>query len=335
MKRAILPFIFLISIIISNSCSTDFDMYAEYKDVTIVYGIADISDDTTWIKITKAFTGPGNALVIAQDPDSSNYPYKLDAIISGKKNGVELTPIQLDTITIHTKALADTNSLLPNPFYAPDQLMYYAAGSLDDEATYTLTINKHDGSMTASTGIVSNFSIIKPNSRFAFPENTDGSIEWNSARNGIRNELSLRFNYLEYISVYPDTLHKYVEWSVGVYDAKSGNGSERMTATYSGPNFYKLLNAELEPIPNVERWADSVYITIACGSQVLSTYIDINAGGGSLLEEVPVYSNIEGGSGIFASRHTVMKPVRLSLTTERTLVENEDYEHLGFKFKNY
>ncbi len=64
---------------------------------------------------------------------------------------------------------------------------------------------------------------------------------------------------------------------------------------------------------------------------MLATYLDINPAGGSLLEEVPVYSNIEGGTGVFASRHTIMKDIKLSVTTERNLIE--DY-NLGFKFKS-
>ncbi len=336
MKKTILSIFILAAVIIFNNCSTDFDMYADYEDVTIVYGITDFSDDTTWVKITKAFTGPGNILLIAQNPDSSNYPYKLDATITGRKNGTDLEPMQLDTITIHNKAITDTvinnegDTVILNPFYSPSQLMYYTTETLDQDAEYKLTINKADGAMTASTGIVNSFNINKPNSRFAFSKTSDGTIEWYSAKNGMRNEVTLRFNYLEYASGYSDTLHKYVQWYVGSKDSKTIEGSEKLVISYSGQYFFDLLETELEPVPNVERWADSVYMTIACGSQVLSTYIDINSNAGSLLEEVPIYSNIEGGSGIFASRHTVMKPIRLSLTTERTLIEDHN---LGFKFK--
>lgn len=326
MKKVIFPLLLLTLLISTYSCSTDFDMYADYEDMTVVYGMVDISDDTTWIKITKAYTGPGNALVLAQNPDSSNYPYKLDATIVGKKNGVTLDPLVLDTITIHNKDLADSI----HPFYSPDQLMYYTTGDFDEEAEYTLNINKHDGLITASTGLVGNFGIIKPNSRFSFNKTSDGTIEWNAADNGIKNEVTLSFNYLELAPGESDTLHKSFSWYVGTVKAKTDEGTEILDVQYSGEYFFNLLENELEPIPNVERWADSVYITIAAGSQVLTTYLDINSGSSSLLEEVPVYSNIEGGTGIFASRNTVLKAVLLSTATERQIIEDYD---LGFKFK--
>lgn len=340
MKKILFPTLLISSLIIFSKCSTDFDIYADYKDVTIVYGIIDISDDTTWVKITKAFTGPGDALVIAKNPDSSNYSYKLDVKLNGKKNGNDLDPITLDTITIHNKAITDTiisetgDTTILNPFYSPDQLVYYAVASLDKDADYTLVINKADDQLTASTGLVDNFSISKPNNRITFPYSTgtpDPSIEWGSAKNGKRYEVSLKFKYLELAPGYPDTLNKSIEWFLGVVNSETTEGGKSLEKTYSGPAFYSLLENKLEPIPNVERWADNVDITIACGSQVLATYLDINSAEGSLLEEVPVYSNIEGGTGVFASRHTIVKDIRLSIVTERNLIENYN---LGFKFKS-
>ncbi|MFK5856681.1 MAG: hypothetical protein QM503_11160, partial [Bacteroidota bacterium] len=153
---------------------------------------------------------------------------------------------------------------------------------------------------------------------------------WNSTKYGKRYEVSLRFNYLELIPGSNDTLHKHMDWFLGVVDSKTTDGGEDLEETYQGTEFFSLLESELESIPNVERWADYVDIDIACGSQVLSTYLDINSGGGSMLDEVPVYSNISGGSGIFASRYTTVKAILLSVTTERTLVLDYD---LGFKYK--
>ena len=336
MNKIITAFLLIISLFLSVGCSTDFDMYAEYKDVTIVYGIADISQDTTWVKITKAYTGPGNALLMAQNPDSSNYSYKLDVSLVGVKNGSALDPIILDTTTINNKAITDTifsedgDTIILNHFYSPNQLVYYAVGSLDKDAEYTLSINKKDGKIEATTNIVDDFYVTKPVNRIVFSQTYDGSVEWLSAKNGKRYETSLTFNYWELSPNQTDTLHKSVYWFLGVTNSKTTNGGEGLEETYSGAGFFTLLESELEPIPNVERWVDDVDITLASGSQVLTTYLDINNSAGSLLEEVPVYSNIDGGSGIFASRHTIVKAVQLSTATERELVDDYD---LGFKYK--
>jgi hypothetical protein len=337
MQKPILYLLLLLVTITIVNCSTDFDLYADYEDTSIVYCIADISDDTTWVRITKAYRGTDNILLNAKNPDSSNYSYKLNASLTGLKNGVSLEPIPLDTITIHHKELSDTiinyygDTVFLNPFYAPDQLMYYAVGKLDKDALYTLSISKNNGrNVSASTTLVDEFYVTKPDRRIIFTQNTSGSIEWLSAKNGARYYISTVFNYSEYESGYNDTLQKSVDWFHKTVNAKSNNGGETMEIVYSGADFYSNLEAQLPDIPNVKRWAENVEIKIVCGSQVLISYIAINSTGASINEEVPTYTNINNGVGIFASRHTIIEKIKLSLTSERILVESYD---LGFKYK--
>ena len=82
MKKNCLVFLSLLTLVmLLNACSTDVDLYADYKNITVVYGLLDSDKDTNYVKINKAFLGPGNALEIAMIEDSCNYPYKLDAKI--------------------------------------------------------------------------------------------------------------------------------------------------------------------------------------------------------------------------------------------------------------
>ncbi len=60
--------VLLTTTLLISACSTDVDNFADYKDITIVYGMLEAGADTTFIKITKAFLGPGNALLIARHP---------------------------------------------------------------------------------------------------------------------------------------------------------------------------------------------------------------------------------------------------------------------------
>ena len=110
-----------------SACSTKVDLYADYKDIPVIYGILDVNADTNYIKINKAFCGsndnPINAYEVALISDSSNYPGKLEAYIVEKKNtsGQHYEPtgriIPLDTLTIHDKE--------EGVFYSPDQTLYY------------------------------------------------------------------------------------------------------------------------------------------------------------------------------------------------------------------
>lgn len=101
---------------------------------------------------------------------------------------------------------------------------------------------------------------------------------------------------------------------------------------YAGDVFYATLENELEPILNVKRWTGLVDVVIASASQEFDTYLVVNEGANNLLSEVPIYSNVDGGTGLFASRKTITKSVRISVTSELKLIV--DYPELGFLPKN-
>ncbi len=301
------------------SCSTDVDNYADYKDITVVYGLLESSSDTTWIKINKAFLGPGNALIIAKDPDSSNYQTKLDARLIGRKGNTELPVIMLDTITIQNKLPGDSI------FYFPNQLMYYATTQLDPAATYRLEIARGNEIIQAETNIVRDFPINLPVNRINFHLTSGGRVTWNSAVNGKRYEVRLLFHYRELRPNSPDTTSHTLNWRLGTYTSNTLQGGEGMEALYIGDDFYSRLGAQLENILNVKRWAGPVDVVIATAADDLNTYIEVNAPSNSIIQEVPEFTNIENGVGIFSSRYTKVKRLQLSVGSEIKLVEDYNW----------
>ena len=122
MKRLYL-LLYLSLLAFLSSCSTDIDLYADYKQVPVIYGLLDPTADTNFIKITRAFYVQGDAYQSAVNPDSSNYAGKLNARLVEYCNGDSVREIILDTITIHNKE--------QGIFYAPEQKLYYTTESLD------------------------------------------------------------------------------------------------------------------------------------------------------------------------------------------------------------
>ena len=95
------------------SCSEKIDLVGDFTETAVIYGLLDHSDSLHYVKITRAFIGPGNALEIAQIPDSS-YFNSVEATVEEIENGqVTRTWVLRDTI-IDNK---DTNGV----FYAPTQ----------------------------------------------------------------------------------------------------------------------------------------------------------------------------------------------------------------------
>ncbi len=137
------------------SCNKELNVNADWKDVTVVYGLLDQTQDTTFIKITKAFLGPGDAMQFAKIPDSSNYPDKLEVRLDEYNGTTLVNSLPCDTVTIHNKQAGDSI------FYYPDQLMYYTTAPLNENSLYKLFIkNMNTGKeVTAETELVSDFTI--------------------------------------------------------------------------------------------------------------------------------------------------------------------------------
>ncbi len=313
-------FVGLLFLAALSSCSTDVDLYADYEEVTVVYGLLDSDQDTTFIKITKAFSGPGNALVMATEPDSSNYPGKLDVQLKGRKNSNDLPAIVLDTITLHNKLAGDS------VFYFPNQLLYYTTAPLDAAASYELVINRGDKQITGQSDIVKSFGILKPGGFvFNFTATIASQIEWRSAVDGKRYEVGLTFYYKELRPENPDTLYKSMDWNLGTRTSNSLDGGETMSVSYLGENFYNRLGQQIDDALNVKRWAGDVVLSISAGGEQLSTFIDVNAPSSSIIQEVPQYTNIDGGTGIFSSRRSISRSYKLLSTSEDKLINDYNW----------
>ena len=64
----------ILSIVVMQSCSNEFELTENWKDITIIYGLLDASDTAQYIRIEKAFLDETtSALTIAQEADSIFY----------------------------------------------------------------------------------------------------------------------------------------------------------------------------------------------------------------------------------------------------------------------
>ena len=336
-------FILVLSAFISifNSCSTDVDLYAEYKDIPINYAMLNPKADTNFIKITRAFCGandnPINANEVALIADSSNYPGKLDASIIELESthGDRYVPtgriLVLDTITLHGKEAGT--------FYSPDQLFYYTTepfntGTDKTRYKYKLVVIKPDGdSLTAQTSPVGNAEFAIMTSGVSFqqaPTNELRKIMFRADNFASLYEVNIQFNYREEVnsqgirkrnvkrSFGTRTLsefHKvegtdnsyYLEYSVNwLFNA--------LTFAIGGDTIYDSNH------PNVLRYIDDFVISIsAAGDDLTYYYLANQAQASSPMSLVTIYTNIDGGFGLFSSRTQIEKVVKLSPNTQREL----------------
>ena len=336
-------FILIISLFITifDSCSTDVDLYAEYKDVPIVYAMLNPKSDTNYVKITRAFCGTNdnfiNANNVALIADSSNYPGKLDVrIVELKKAHGDLYEatgrvIVLDTITLHDKE--------EGTFYSPDQTFYYTTepfntGMDGGKYKYRLIVVKPNGdSLTAQTNMVGNgeFAIMTSGVSFQMAETEQvRKIMFRADDFASLYEVSMQFNYREQ-KPGQGMKKKSVSRTFGTRTIKEFTkleGSENSYYLEYSANW--LFNALSNAIsgdtitnpnhPNVVRYIDDFVISIsAAGDELTYYYIANLAQASSPMTLFTNYTNIKGGYGLFSSRTQIERTVSLSANTIREL----------------
>lgn len=331
MRNPIFPTtLFLLLLTLISSCSTDVDLYADYKDITVVYGLLDSDKDTNFVKINKAFLGPGNANEIALIADSCNYPNKLDAKIieyRAQASGTHYQPTRtlvLDTLTIHTKE--------PGLFYAPDQLVYYTAERIKNNTEqykykYELQIDRGDTLLKAETDIVGGDMFVIEPRPLSF-SGDKGTIKWYPCPNAVVYEVVINFYFTE-IGPGNKTEERCMSWSLGTHTTSSlAEDHGKLLLNYKSAVFYQNLASYLGSDTlktDVERVIldNCMGVNIAAGGEELYNFISVNGPSSSIVQNLPEYTNITGGGyGVFSSRASKEQRVRLSSIPHLVAHEN-------------
>lgn len=337
MKRIIYPLCFLLGALLFNACETDFDLTADWKDITVVYGVVDQNDSLTYVKINKAFLGEGNALAMAQIEDSSSYGENLEVKLQELKNGTVTKTFQMQPTRVPDK---DTGV-----FYHKDGQLLWAAVTKDqlkDDCKYRINIrNKNNGNVISAESPVINiyhqggpiefrFRVNKPTKwvNFKNGDQFSSNVSWYEGRHAKSYQVILRFNYKELKLGASDTTEKSIQTIVGTVDAENRPDKE-MKLSFANNLFYTMIQTQIQPEAGVQRFPVNVDYIFNMIGEDLDNYIRINGGGStSIVTERPEYSNIENGIGLFSCRSSVVKV--LNLRDETSQILEADFPELGF-----
>lgn len=321
-----------------SSCRKGVDVYADYKTVPVVYGLLDANADTNYIKITRSFYAQNDdATQVALNPDSSNYPGKLDVRLTEYCNGDSIRQIILDTITIKNKQ--------QGAFYAPRQKLYYTAEPLNkntkkDKYQYKLTIVFPDRILESMTDIVGSSSFNVKSLAVNFSMEYFGVNKFflfTPAINAASYDISMAFTFKEQRTPTGDSIPRTMSWSLGTFTDYSlaahieGDGYK---IPYRPEKFYAQLIAFLgadTAVAGLSRFIGDypVEITVSAAGSELTHYIDWNSMGGYGTQGGNDFTFIDGGTGVFSSRMTTSRKVRLAGTTVPDLLAHSNW---GFKF---
>lgn len=313
-----------LGLIVLNSCNEKIELIGDFVETAVVYGLLDQADSLHYIKINRAFIGPGNALEIAQIADSS-YFTNVDATISEYLNG-NLTRSWLLRDTILDNK--DPNGV----FYAPEQKVYYfktmptgfngviqtstnpQMNSLNPQAIYKIDIVLNDGAFSVSgetelvRGITS--AAATQNFNFKFADNpgeyTSTGITVSSTGNSFVLNTQLKMAFYEWEgNTYSE---KSFFWNLGEADVLP---SSSKIFTANGETFYDLMKSNCTENSTItKRTFKGVTIKITGGAEELYNFIAVNKPSSGLAQSKPTYTNLTATNGkrvigIFSSRQTV------------------------------
>ena len=314
----------LIGALLFSACEEDIMLDGDFVETAVVYGLIDQADSIHFIKITRAFIGPGSALDIAQIPDSS-YFNQVEATVSEVVNGQVTRTWALQDTTVQDK---DTNGL----FYGPEQKVFYfktlptgtleaiktspnpQLSSLIPTATYRFKaiINGGEFEVSGQTELVHGMTSPAASQNFTF-KFADDPGEYISTGIAISNtgnshvtsaHLDVLFNEFQGTSV----TEKSFRWKLG--EAAVEPYSSR---TYSavGRTFYDLIKANVSNTPSIDkRNFKAMRVILTGGAEDLYNYMSVNSPSSSLAQSKPTYTNLSVSNGkrvvgIFSSRQTV------------------------------
>jgi hypothetical protein len=338
MKKNI-PVFSLIGLLIAifGSCSEKFKVGAPHKNVTVVYGLLNVSDTAHYVKITKGFFDEArNNIDLAKIPDSIYYNM-LDVKMDVKSGSSIVKTITLDKVKLSDEGITkDTGVFANNPAYA-----YKFKENLNTANTYELRFLLPDGKeikgITSVLGGVTN-ATLSGGYILNFADRAKAiNFNWVSPPNAGLVEYYLRFKYVEENLQTSTTQKLFVDLPIILnYEVSPTNLMGNYV--FDNINFYYLLNSHI-PVKGAQyiRWVDTFTDIIAfAGSREIADYINQNkAQGGLTADQIkPIFSNLFGGDvyGIFSSRSKKVFPnVKLSRATIDSMVSNDIVNNLQFK----
>jgi hypothetical protein len=309
------------------SCNKTLDVNADWKEVTVAYGLLDQTDTVHYLRIGKAFLGEGNALVYAGIADCTNYSKSLDVRLNEYLDGKSL----VRSIRLRDTLITDKDSGL---FSYPSQTAWYTSAALDPQYTYSLSVSNtiSGDEVESNTALIGSFALEKPAHLPGFNvlpgKMTD--IRWTSAENGKRYQLAIRIHYREIAKSDSVTTYRYVDW-IPFTAVRTGGTQGGLPVDYliPGDQLYAFLHLNIPVNTDVYRALGLIDFNFTVGSEDLDSYM--MAFESSPNGNTSLFTNIRNGVGLLASRyHQSFTDYFFSQVTRDSIRTNKLTKDLGF-----
>jgi len=320
-----------------QSCSTELDVNAPYRETKVLYGILDPTLPFQTIRIGRGFLSEGRSAkdIAKNSPDSSLFdPANLEVTLFEIK---QQNSGRFDT-TLNVNLYPDTitNKELNGDFFAPEQLVFRTTNIQLDTLTrsdliyYLIRVkNKISGNVSeAITRIpgrelnIRNWAAIGPDDDGPF------SLDFGSRKPtkiGVNKSLNtqviqLSLNWKVRVITETDTLEEIWKMSSGMEDDIPGDLKE---IVFGAGQLWNFIQGELTKRGNdkvISRKFLPSEMEVYAGNKDYNNYRIVNGNYNAITQSQPVYSNLSNGAlGIFCARNKRRYVVSLDRTVIDTM----------------
>ncbi len=358
MKRKLLGVLLVAIVAVTQfGCSNEIEVIGVWKNIPVVYGVIDATNDTNYIRIERAYLPPNkSALEVAKDPDSLYFnPNDVEITMYTFVGGSYIpSPIPLERIDLATEGInRDTGIFADDPAYVY-RLIGTRASSFKLEVKIKASGKIYEA-ITEKVEINSSFMILQP----SYNPGTR-PISWVKEVNGeqVQQEqvidltdnfaaiydVGVRFYYQEYEidgsgnKIAGTEERKVVDWKA----RKSfvPENENQFDVSIKGNEFYEGLTRNLSSLAGVNKRRCGGYVEfyVEGASESLRQYISAaNANQGLVggLYPAEPYSNVTEGYGILATSNRLVRTVNplmeMSGLSYEYLADSELTRDLGFE----
>lgn len=294
-----------------SSCTTDFEVEADWKDIPIVYGFLSTQDTAHYLRIEKAFLEPGgNALTIAQLADSLYYGPEVQVMLEKTATGELFVLERVDGNLEGYVREGGTFANMPNILYK----IRKETINLKTADEVRLSIDRGAGKelVTAETAVIGDLRLIETLPREPITlggYNAELRIGWEVST--VAKLFDLRF-LIHYRESRPDNPALFDQKTLEFILDKSierEDESNRVSYFLRSGDFFQFMASNLPVLTSGVRFFEGIDIGLVAAGEAfleLSKIGQANLGITSA-NEVPIYTNLSEGRGIFSSKASALR----------------------------
>jgi hypothetical protein len=292
-----------------TSCDNDLDVLEEYTEIPVIYGLINPASTTFEIRVQKAFLGAGNALLMAQETDSTYYNPSTISLYLEKLQFANSTPFDVDTFTVNYNSIKNEGLFTDAGHY----VFQLTNTRLNSNFIYRLRfVNNVTGkNVTGITRIIEPLyqKTLTATTRVNLADDDPYTIRFNSSKNGKVYGLIMRIRYSETKKLTQAIVTKYLDFPLDYVTSRTLTGGEDMEFLINGKSVFQFLGLKIKKDTTVTRRLQDFKsdFLFTAATDDFYNYIQIN-NPNNTVNFIPDFTNLSEGKGLFTCRLDTLIP---------------------------